>query len=130
MKSPIDYLTRFAFGAGISAVAAIVAVMFGARLGGVLLAFPAILPASLTLIERREGRHEAMVDATGAILGSFALIGFALVATWALPRFNPAEALVLASAAWTALALMLYVLIVRLPRRRKKRAKRAKPTTT
>jgi hypothetical protein len=129
-RSPGDYLTRFAFGAGISAVAAIAASVFGVKLGGVLLAFPAVLPAALTLIERKDGRHEAAVDATGAILGAVALIGFALTAAWVLPRFSAGVALALAGAAWIGLAAALYVLIVWLPRRRKRPVKIARPTST
>jgi hypothetical protein len=50
-----DYVTRFAFGAGISAAAAIVSLVLGVKVGGVLLGFPAILPASLTP-DRTQGR--------------------------------------------------------------------------
>lgn len=127
---PSDYLTRFAFGAGISAAAAIVAAVFGARVGGVLLAFPAILPASLTLIERKEGRGEAAVDALAAILGSIALIVFAVVAGVALMHFSAALALALASAAWLAVSFGLYVSILWLPRRRTRRGRIARPTST
>src|SRR5204862_416137 len=72
-----DFALRFAFGAGIALASGVVGAVAGERIGGVLLGFPAILPASLTLIERKDGRHEAAVDATGAILGSVALILFA-----------------------------------------------------
>jgi len=123
------YLTRFVFGAGIAATAAMVGVVFGPKVGGILLAFPAILPASLTLIERKDGRHEAKVDATGALLGSVALIGFAVVAALALPRLSPAIALGLACATWAVIAAGLYVLMVRLPRR-KRPLKIARPTST
>jgi len=124
------YLTRFVFGAGIAATAAVVGALFGPKVGGVLLAFPAILPASLTLIERKEGRHEAKVDATGALLGSLALIGFAGVAAFALARLSPWIALALACAAWAVIAGGLYVLMVRLPRRRNRPVKTARPTST
>lgn len=124
------YLTRFVFGAGIAATAAIVGAVFGPKVGGILLAFPAILPASLTLIERKDGRHEAKVDATGALLGSFALIGFAAVAALALRRFSPGIALALACTVWAVVAAGLYVLMVRLPRRRKRPVKIARPTST
>ena len=123
------YLTRFVFGAGIAVAAALVGMLFGPKVGGILLAFPAILPASLTLIERKDGRHEAKVDATGALLGSFALIGFAAVAAFALPRFSAVIALALACAAWAVIAAGLYVLMVRLPRR-KRPLKIARPTST
>jgi len=124
------YLTRFVFGAGIATAAAIVGMVFGPKLGGILLGFPAILPASLTLIERTDGRHEAKVDATGALLGSFALIGFAAAAALALPRFSAGIALALACAAWAVIAAGLYVLIVVVGRRRKRRVRIARPTST
>jgi hypothetical protein len=46
---------RFAFGATASLVAGLVSIAFGPRVGGTFLAFPAILPASLTMIEKKEG---------------------------------------------------------------------------
>jgi len=125
-----DYVTRFAFGAGISAAAAIVSLVLGVKVGGVLLGFPAILPASLTLIERKEGRDEATVDALAAILGSVALVVFAVIAGLALTRFSGLVALLLAAAAWLVVALALYVSILWLPRRRKRPVKIAKPTIT
>lgn len=127
---PSDYITRFLFGAGISAAAASVGAVYGAKIGGILLAFPAILPASLTLIERKEGRREAAVDATGALLGAIALMAFAAVAARALTHFSAGIALGLAASAWAVLAIGLYVLIVWLPRRRRRPVKTAKPTTT
>jgi len=60
-QTPRDYLVRFAFGAAISTIAGVDALLLGPRLGGVLLAFPAILPASLTLIERKSNRREAPI---------------------------------------------------------------------
>ncbi|TMD91008.1 MAG: DUF3147 family protein [Chloroflexi bacterium] len=120
-QSPREYLVRFAFGAVISAGAAAVAIAFGARIGGILLAFPAILPASLTLIERKSGRKEAVVDSTGAAMGGAALVVFAIVAAWGLPRMNAVAALVLAGLSWVVSVLVLfgaYVVVVRLRRRK------------
>jgi hypothetical protein len=54
-----DLLVRFAFGAAISIVAGIGGNIFGYVIGGLLLAFPAILPATLTLLEHREGNAAA-----------------------------------------------------------------------
>ena len=125
-----DYLVRFGFGFVISAVAAIAGSVFGAKVGGVLLGFPAILPASLTLIERKDGRRQAMTDATGAILGSLALIAFAVVAAVTLTKLPAVISLALATVTWLAVAFALYVLIVWLPRRRKRPVKIARPTST
>ena len=123
-----DFALRFAFGAGIAVAAGVVGAIAGERIGGILLGFPAILPASLTLIERKDGRHEAAVDATGAILGSIALIVFAAVAAGSLARLSAAAALPMAAVVWLAVALGLYALAVRLPRR-KRPATSAKPTS-
>jgi hypothetical protein len=120
-QSPRDYFIRFAFGAVISAVAPAVAIVVGARIGGTLLAFPAILPASLTLIERKSGRDEAVVDSKGAALGGVALVVFAIVAARALPRLNAVAALTVAGLSWVVSALVLfgaYVVVVRLRRRK------------
>jgi len=126
---PRDYLTRFAFGAGIAAAAGIVGLIFGVKAGGLLLAFPAIMPAALTLIERKDGRGQAAVDATGAILGSFGLIAFAAVAAFGLLHLSTALALLLAAAAWIVVAFGLYVWILWLPRRRNRRGRIARPTS-
>ena len=125
-----DYAMRFAFGAGISAAAAVVAAIFGAKVGGVLLAFPAIMPASLTLIEKKEGRRKAAIDAYAAIMGSIALIAFAIVAAYAFKHFTGAAALLLAAAAWLLVATVLYVSILWLPRRLSSRGSVTRPTTT
>jgi hypothetical protein len=45
-----DWVMRLGFGAGVSALAGIVAALAGPRVGGLFLAFPAILLASLTLV--------------------------------------------------------------------------------
>jgi hypothetical protein len=49
---PKELGLRFVFGAAIAAVAAMVGMLLGPKAGGLFLAFPAILPASLTLIEK------------------------------------------------------------------------------
>ncbi len=110
---PGEYLVRFAFGAGISLVAGIVTLLFGARLGGVFLAFPAILPATLTLVEEKEGTRRADKNAGGAVLGAVALIFFALIAYLVLPYSAPV-ALLLAVLGWTAVAVLLYLVGCRL----------------
>ena len=46
---------RFAFGAGVSFLAGVVSTIWGPHLGGVFLAFPAILLASLTIVAKEEG---------------------------------------------------------------------------
>jgi hypothetical protein len=49
-----EYAIRFVFGGAITAFAGVVAKEYGPVLGGLFLAFPAIFPASATLLERHE----------------------------------------------------------------------------
>lgn len=100
---------RFVAGAVTSVVAGILTLLFGARIGGIMLAFPAILAASLTLIEDQEDGVEAREDARGAAIGGVALAAFAAVAAVLLGHVNPAIALALATVAWFAAAFLGYV---------------------
>lgn len=102
-----EYLTRFAFGAAISLVAGLVTLTFGARFGGLFLAFPAILPATLTLVEEKEGTRRAGKNAGGAVLGAVGLIIFAAIAYLLLPT-SALLALVAALLGWSATAVLLY----------------------
>lgn len=106
-----DYAMRFVFGATISLVAALIGMKFGPKVGGVLLGFPAILPASLTLIEKKEGREEASVDSVGAILGAVALIVFAIMVSAAVTRWGVVPSLLVALLVWLMVAVGLYFLV-------------------
>lgn len=105
---PSEYLVRFGFGATISAGAAILALVFGDRVGGAFLAFPAILPATLTLIQKREGRKPAVADAHAATIGSVAMVGFALMAV-VLLRTSPSLAIPAALVTWIVISLVIFV---------------------
>jgi len=109
---------RFVFGFVISVGAALIGMRFGQRFGGLFLAFPAILPASLTLIEEREGDNPASISATGAVLGGGALVAFAAAAAWLLPREPPPLAVVAAGILWFGLALAGYHALQRRSARR------------
>jgi hypothetical protein len=106
-----DMALRFAFGAAASVIAGTVSIAFGARAGGVFLAFPAILPASLTLIEKKEGLLEATQDVVGAVIGSVGLLAFAVVGGAAIRRFNLAVAVACALVAWLAVAVLVYTAV-------------------
>lgn len=112
---PKDYAVRFAFGAAVSAAAGVVAVVWGDRLGGLFLAFPAILPATLTLLQKEQGRREAVSDVRGSALGAAGMLGFAVSATLLLRQLG-GWALVVAVGCWTGLSLMLYTLAARFRR--------------
>lgn len=108
-EPPRDLVVRFVFGAAVSAAAGLIDIAAGARLGGVFLAFPAILPATLTLIEHEGSRRQAEDDDVGAVLGASALIAFAGVVWWLVDRIGAAGALVSAAAVWLVVAVGLYV---------------------
>ena len=105
-----EMAVRFAFGAVVALVAAIVGALAGPKVGGLFLAFPAILPASLTLIEKKEGMPKAWSDASGGAIGAIGMAAFALTALLLL-RVNPALALILALVAWIVVSTGLYFLI-------------------
>lgn len=98
-----EHVLRFFFGGLVTVGAGLVAHHWGPVVGGLFLAFPSILPASLTLVKEHDGRSRAVDDAHGACLGAIALAAFAFV-VWALARAVGAAALGIAGAAWLAVA--------------------------
>jgi hypothetical protein len=74
--APKEHLIRFALGAFLAAAAGGIGILYGPKAGGLFLAFPAILPASLTLIEKKEGKAKAWADASGGVIGAIGLAGF------------------------------------------------------
>jgi len=108
-----DLAIRFAFGAVTSIAAALISLAFGARAGGLLLAFPAILAASLTLIENEDSAADAREDARGAVVGAVALGAFAATGSALFTIVPGAVALAVASLAWATVAVGLYFLLWR-----------------
>ena len=106
-----EYLVRFALGAAISIIAGIIAKAVGARFGGAFLAFPSILPASLTLIQGKEGTRRADRNAIGAVLGGAGLVVFAMIGEASFGHIEPFLALVLCLAGWTVSSAALYGLL-------------------
>jgi len=109
---------RFALGGLVTAAAGMIATKWGPVVGGLFLAFPAICPASLTLVGKHEqdnkeadgedgkqsGIDDAAVDAAGAAIGSIGLVAFAGV-VWGLADATPSWAtLLLATIAWAAVS--------------------------
>jgi uncharacterized membrane protein (GlpM family) len=101
---------RFGFGAAISVIAGLAGITLGTVVGGMLLAFPAILPAALTLIEKEDGNADAVHDVGGAILGGFGLIAFAIAGALLFAKIPIAAVVLCCLAAWTVTSLVLYVL--------------------
>jgi CDP-diglyceride synthetase len=125
-KKPKDYLLRFAFGAAISTAAALIGMRFPV-FGGMFLAFPAILPASLTLVERDSGTAEAAIDAEGAIFGALGLMAFALVAAFGITPLGAVPALIAAAIAWVVVAIGSYSAVMAWRAATKKEPGRAAP---
>ncbi|MGA8014448.1 MAG: nicotinamide-nucleotide amidohydrolase family protein [Candidatus Dormiibacterota bacterium] len=103
-----EYLVRFAFGFAISVVAGLAAELFGGRVGGLFLAFPAILPATLTLLEKQNGTAQAVSDIRAAAIGGAALLAFAAVVAAAV-RHSPALALVGALGSWVVASALIFL---------------------
>lgn len=108
---PRELAIRFFAGALVSIVSAVVTLGFGARIGGILLAFPAIMAASLTLIEEEEAAADAREDARGAIVGACGLTLFAAVAALTFGHLAGALALLAATVVWAAGSLLGYIVL-------------------
>jgi uncharacterized membrane protein (GlpM family) len=106
-----EYGIRFAFGGIVTAIVGVLGTAFGPSVAGLFLAFPAILVASLTLIQKEEDRAEAREDARGAIAGGAALTVFAVVFTVVIAHGDGGVALAAATGAWVVVALGLYGLL-------------------
>lgn len=99
-------------------MAGIIAKEFGPSVGGLFLAFPAIFPASATLIEKHEkqkkrragldgsrrGRQAASLDAAGAAIGSVGLLAFGAFVYAFLPHEKTWEILTCATLIWLAVS--------------------------
>jgi hypothetical protein len=119
-----ELVLRFILGGVITASAGVIAIEFGPIIGGLFLAFPVLLPASLTLVEKHEvkkkadkglrgaqrGRQAAAADAAGATLGSFGMIMFGLIVWLGASTYDPWTVLALASLGWTTVVLSLWVM--------------------
>jgi len=117
-----EYALRFFFGGLITACAGVIAKYYGPGIGGLFLAFPAIFPASATLIEKHErekkeklglhgqerGIKAASIDAAGAAIGSVGLLVFGFMVSRLLVRHTPWMILPAATLAWLALSIILW----------------------
>jgi len=118
-----EYATRFLFGGAVTLLAGLVADKFGPVIGGLFLAFPAIFPASASLIEKEEqekkkragmdgtmrGRIAAGVDAAGTTMGCMGLVAFAAVTWKLLPHHGLPLTLAIATLTWAAVAGLVWI---------------------
>jgi hypothetical protein len=115
-----DYALRFVLGGLITATAGTIAKQFGPSIGGLFLAFPAIFPASATLIEKHEkqkkenqgldgtarGSQAASIDAAGSAMGSIGLLVFAVVVSKFVTSYQPWTVLIAATIAWLTVSVV------------------------
>jgi hypothetical protein len=106
-----ELIIRFAAGAATSVASGLLTLAFGARVGGILLGFPAIMAASLTLIAEEEDARDAREDARGAIVGACALTLFAAVATLTFGHLPGGAVVALSTVVWIAVAMLGYVVL-------------------
>lgn len=119
---PHEWVIRFVFGGAICVLAGWIAKHYGPAVGGLFLAFPAIFPASATLIESHERMHKARagfdgshrgrivagIDAYGTMLGCVGLACFALLCWLLLPRVASPGVFISATIAWFLISAALW----------------------
>jgi Protein of unknown function (DUF3147) len=108
-----EYAIRFALGGAATVFTGLISSHYGASVGGLFLAVPAIFCASATLIEKHEirrkreaglagerrGQKAAALDAAGAALGALGLLAFAVIFSLLVENSMPA-AFIGASLVW------------------------------
>jgi len=118
-----EYLIRFALGGAATVFTGLVSSRFGASIGGLFLALPAIFCASATLIEKHEirrkrevglngarrGQEAAALDAAGAALGALGMLAFAIVFWWRVEK-SITTAFIGASLAWLIVSVAAWYL--------------------
>ncbi len=117
-----EYAERFAFGGAVTALAGIIAKECGPVIGGLFLAFPAIFPASASLIEKRQnekkrragadprnrGKDAVALDASGAAMGTIGLLVFAFLVWRLLPEHSAPFVLAASTIAWAAVSVAIW----------------------
>jgi hypothetical protein len=117
-----QFVLRFFFGGTICVLAGVIAEKYGPGIGGLFLAFPAIFPASATLLENEQkekkqraglrgtirGRKVAGVDAVGAAMGSLGMIVFAAMVWQLLPGRSSSLILLSATLAWFVVSVTIW----------------------
>jgi Protein of unknown function (DUF3147) len=120
--TPLELVIRFVFGGVCTAAAGLIAKRYGPGIGGLFLAFPAIFPAGVTLIQAHEkkkkarigsdgthrGRLAASIDSAGAALGCFGLLAFALTCWKGLPNHNVVAIIAFSVAIWFVTSVALW----------------------
>lgn len=119
-----EFAVRFLLGGLITAFAGIIGHKYGPAVGGLFLAFPAIFPASATLIDKHEkekkeraglnghgrARQLVSVDAAGTAIGSIGLFAFALVIHETIRDHNTWLVIGGATTVWAGVSVLAWYL--------------------
>ena len=119
-----EFAVRFLLGGLITAATGIIGKRYGASVGGLFLAFPAIFPASATLIDKHEkekrqragldGRGRARqlvsIDAAGTAMGSVGLFVFAFSISELISGHNPWMVITTATIIWMVVCWVIWYL--------------------
>jgi len=125
-----EYAVRFLLGGLITVATGLIAKEFGPGVGGLFLAFPAIFPATATLIATHEkekkqragfdgtrrGRDAAAIESRGTALSTIGLLAFAVIAWRLLPMRRASLVLTAAALSWFAVSLLFWRLRISLHR--------------
>jgi hypothetical protein len=119
-----EIVLRFLFGGLATVATGMIAKSYGPVIGGVFLAFPAIFPATATLVEKHEkekkkkahmsgvhrSRNAVALEARGTAMGSLGLVAFGLL-LWRFLADRPAWlVLLVASLAWLVTSILIWQL--------------------
>jgi hypothetical protein len=135
-----EYVIRLVLAGAVTALTGAISSRFGASVGGLFLALPAIFCASATLIAsheqqrkrraglrgHRRGQQAAALDAAGAALGSMGMLAFALM-FWLLVERDAKLAFAIALIAWCGVSVLAWW-TWRLCQRSARRARPSSPT--
>jgi uncharacterized membrane protein (GlpM family) len=100
-----DLGVRILLGGAISVVTYLVGERFGPTVAGLFLAFPSIMPASMTLVEKHGGEDKAVNSARGTMAGTLGLVAFGATVWQLAPSLSPWLVLPTALLAWLVVAV-------------------------
>jgi hypothetical protein len=117
-----EYAIRFFFGGVTTVATGLIANKFGPAVGGLFLAFPAIFPATATLIASHEndkkqragldgtrrGRDAASLESRGTALSTIGLFAFGMIVWQLLPMHRAWLILTAAAGSWFAISVLVW----------------------
>ncbi len=118
-----EYAERFVFGGLITAVVGIIGKLYGPVVAGLFLAFPSILPCSITLAAKHEqkkhraegeqialerGKSVVSDETSGTMAGSLGLAVFGAVVWFGMGRIPASLVLIAATLMWCAVGMAVW----------------------